>query len=69
MCLKITKEKEKRERESVCEREEGEEKRATGAPGSQLLGYCLLLAMSCNCQVILSLAFHHDAEPGSEEAT
>ncbi len=53
----------------MCEREEGEEKRATGAPGSQLLGYCLLLAMSCNCQVILSLAFHHDAEPGSEEAT
>lgn len=34
-------------------------------PGSQLLpGWCLLLAISCNCQFILSQAFHHRTEPG-----
>lgn len=44
-----------------------EEKRrvSAGLLGSQLLrGCCLLLAMSCNCQFILSQPFHHCTQPG-----
>lgn len=38
---------------------------SAGLPGSQLLlGCCLHLAMSCNCQFILSQAFHHRTELG-----
>lgn len=38
---------------------------SAGLPGSQLLPGCwLLLAMSCNCQFILSQAFHHHMQPG-----
>lgn len=50
---RMKKEKEKKNRGSA------------GLPGSQLLPGCwLLLAMSCNCQFILSQAFHHHMQPG-----
>lgn len=45
--------------------EERMKKGSAGLLGSQLLlGCCLLLAMSCNCQFILSQAFHHHMQPG-----
>lgn len=49
-----------------CDEERDKKKRASAElTGSQLLlGCCLLLAMSCNCQFILSQAFHHCSEPG-----
>lgn len=52
--------------EGVMEgRMKNKERGSAGLPGSQLLlGCCLLLAMSCNCQFILSQAFHHRTEPG-----
>lgn len=54
-----------RRMEGVMEERMKKKRGSAGLPGSQLLlGCCLLLAMSCNCQFILSQAFHHHIQPG-----
>lgn len=52
--------------EGVMEERRGKKRRVSaGLLGSRLLrGCCLLLAMSCNCQFILSQPFHHHTQPG-----